>query len=78
MDSGISNFVDKINFGVLSGIHSLRQNEHYNGLIYYFDFIRHLFLHKIFVSMSNSYTQRYAILEIRILRNYAFVYSFCF
>ena len=78
MDSGISNFVDRINFGVLSGILSLRQNKHYNGLIYYFDFIRHLFLHKIFVSMSNSYTQIYTILEIKILRNYAFAYSFCF
>ena len=52
MDSGISNFVDRVSFGVLSEILLLRQNEHYNGLIYYFDFIRHLFLHNILVEKA--------------------------
>ena len=52
MDSGISNFVDRVSFGVLSEILLLRQNEHYNGLIYYFDFIRHLFLHNIVVEKA--------------------------
>ena len=36
--------------------------------------LRRLSSSNIFVSMSNSYTQRYTVFEIRILRNYAFVF----